>query len=227
MKFFRLTRRHNEVERCVCLWTPWVTMIWDFGSIQCRGTDEFELVIKHKVWGPIFYWGNRDLEKLGERAKFDKLQFSRVQARYREQRKKRIDDRDFFEQKEQAVREGKRKNPADMNYAERHATTMEAVKKMKFSANFVHLMTTPSAKLALERGDTVPGTGDDAGTILTEEVYEKHKAQARQIPVRNVGLLGFKKGANGYEPITVPNAAKLQQMPTDPIEEHKMLGEGQ
>jgi len=30
---------------------------------------------------------------------------------------------------------------------------METVRSMKFSENFVHLMTTPVAKLALERGD--------------------------------------------------------------------------
>ena len=50
----------------------------DFGSIICRGTDEFELVIKHRACGPIFYCGNRDIENLGERNKFDQFQFTKV-----------------------------------------------------------------------------------------------------------------------------------------------------
>ena len=201
MKF---TKRENELERCLCLWTPWMTVVWDFGSIVCKGTDEFELVIKHKAYGPIFYWGNRDIEKLGERSKFDKFQFTKIQPRYKEQRKRRIEERDFYERKEQLVRQGKRKNPADMTYAERHAATMESVKKMQFSANFVHLMTTPTAKLALERGEEVKD--DVTGEILTHEIFDEHKQKSLKIPVRNAGILGFKraKDGEGYEAIKVP-----------------------
>ena len=108
MAIVRVYKRENELERCLCLWTQWFTVVWDFGSVQCRGTDEFELVIKYKAWGPIFYWGNRDTEKLGERAKFDRFQFARIQPRYAEQRKLRIDSRDYYENKEQLVRDGKK-----------------------------------------------------------------------------------------------------------------------
>ncbi len=204
MKFLKLSKRENELEKCLCIWTPWMTVVWDFGSIACKGTDEFELVIKYKAWGPVFYGGNRDIEKLGERSKFDRFQFTKIQPRYKEQRKRRIDERDFYEHKEQLVREGKRKNPADMTYDERHGATMESVKEMKFSANFVHMMTTPVAKLALERGEVV--TDSNTGEILTPEIYAAHKEKSLKIPVRNAGVLGFKraKDGEGYEPITVP-----------------------
>jgi hypothetical protein len=43
MKFLKLTKRENEHERCLYLWTPWFTVVHDFGSVQCRGTDEFEV----------------------------------------------------------------------------------------------------------------------------------------------------------------------------------------
>lgn len=206
MKFLKVSKRENEHERCLCLWTPWVTVVWDFGSIQCRGTDEFELVIKHKAWGPVFYWGNRDLEKLGERSKFDKFQFTKIQPRYAEQRKKRIDSRDFFERKEQNVRYGRKKNPADMTYAERHAATKEAIKQMKFSENFVHLMTTPVCKLALERGDVV--VDDVDGRILTEKLFLEEQAKYVRQGFPNLGILGFKRSESGegYEAITIPGA---------------------
>jgi hypothetical protein len=210
MKFLKLTKRENEHERCLALWTPWLTVLWDFGSVQCRGTDEFELVIKYRAWGPVFYFGNRDIEKLGERSKFDRLQFTKIQRRYAELRNRRIDDRDFFEHKEQLVREGKRKDPSTMTYPERHEATMEAVKKMKFSDNFVHLMTTPVCKLALERGETV--VDDVDGRLLTEKLFleekEKYVREATAGPV----LLGFKRSetCEGYEPIHVPVAARKQ-----------------
>jgi hypothetical protein len=185
--------------------------VWDFGSVLCRGTDEFELVIKYKAWGPIFYWGNRDVEKLGERKKFDKLQFTKVQPRYAELRQRRIDSRDYFEHKEQLVRQGENRNPADMTYQERHAATMEVVKGMKFSENFVHLMTTPVAKLALERGDI--SQDDVTGEILTEEIYEREKAKNLRLGVPNAGLLGFKKAeeGEGYEAINIPGS-ELREM---------------
>jgi hypothetical protein len=210
VKFLKLTKRQNEHERCLALWTPWMTVLWDFGSVQCRGTDEFELVIKYKAWGPIFYWGNRDVEKLGERSKFDRLQWTKIQPRYAEQRKRRIDERDYYERKEQDVRLGKRKNPADMTYPERHAATMEAVKRMKFSENFVHLMTTPVCKLALERGETV--VDDVDGRLLTEQLFleekEKYVREATAGPI----LLGFKRSGSGegYDPIHVPVAVRNQ-----------------
>ena len=206
MKFLKFTKRQNEFERCVSLWTPWVTVVWDFGSVQCRGTDEFELVIKYRAWGPILYFGNRDIEKLGERSKFDRFQFTKIQPRYAELRKRRIDERDYYERKEQDVRLGKRKNPADMTYPERHAATMEAVKRMKFSENFVHLMTTPVCKLALERGETV--VDDVDGRLLTEQLFleekEKYVREATAGPV----LLGFKRSESGegYETIHVSGA---------------------
>ena len=203
MKLLKLSKRQNELEKCLCLWTPIFTLLWDFGSVQCRGTDEFELVIKYKAWGPILYWGNRDIEKLGERSKFDKFQFTRIQSRYKELRKRRIDERDFYEHREQLVREGKRKNPADMTYSERHQATMDSVGKMKFSAEFCYMMTTPVAKLALERGEPVVDT--DTGEVLTAEIYEAHKEKSLKIPVRNA-VLGFKRSESGegYEAVTVP-----------------------
>ena len=181
-----------------------MTIVMDFGSIVCKGTDEFELVIKRRAWGPVFYWGDRDIEKLGERAKFDKFQFTKSEPRYKELRKRRIEERNFYEQREQLVREGKRKNPADMTYSERHAATMDSVKKMEFSAEFCHLMTTPVAKLALERGDPVYDT--ETNERLTEEIYEAHKQKSLKVPVRNSGILGFKraKDGDGYEAIKVP-----------------------
>ena len=214
MKLLRLTKRENELERCIALWTPWLTLLWDFGSVQCRGTDEFELVIKHKAWGPVFYWGNRDIEKLGERSKFDKLQFAKIQPRYAELRKRRIDERDFYEHREQLVREGKRKHPSDMTYAERHAATMAEVGKMKFSESFVHLMTTPVAKLALERGEECHD--DVTGELLTEELFDRDKQKYIPVGVPNSGILGFKKvdakDGIGYEyaPIAVPGAELRQ-----------------
>ena len=210
MKFLKLTKRENEHERCLCLWTPWLTILWDSGSVQCRGTDEFELVIKHKAWGPIFYWGNRDIEKLGERSKFDRLQWTKIQPRYAEQRKRRIDERDYYERKEQDVRLGKRKNPADMTYPERHEATMEAVKKMKFTDNFVHLMSTPYAKLALERGEVC--IDDVTGEQLTEEMFQRDKEKNLRLSPPNMGLIGFKKleDGEGYESIRrVPAVEKL------------------
>ena len=211
MKFLKFTKRQNEFERCVSLWTPWVTVVWDFGSIICKGTDEFELVIKHLAWGPVFYWGNRDVEKLGERNKFDRLQFTKVQPRYAELRKRRIDERDFHEHKEQQVRQGKKKNPADMTYAERHAATMEAVRKMKFSENFMHLMITPVAKLALERGEVVEDIdfdGTHTGKFLTQEWFDKDKKEYVRdysLPGMASGVIGFKKSEEGYETIRVPS----------------------
>jgi hypothetical protein len=211
LKFLKLTKRHNEHERCLALWTPWLTVIWDFGSVQCRGTDEFELVIKYKAWGPIFYWGNRDIEKLGERSKFDMLQFTKIQPRYAENRQRRIAERDFFEHKEQQVRQGKKKNPADMTYAERHEATMEAVKRMKFSENFMHLMTTPVAKLALERGEVVEDIdfdGTHTGKFLTAEWFEDDKKKYVPVGLPSGGILGFKKAESGegYEAISIPGA---------------------
>ena len=81
---------------------------------------------------------------------------------------------------------------------------MESVKKMKFSADFVHLMTTPAAKLAMERGDPVYDT--ETNERLTEEIYEAHKQKSLKVPVRNSGILGFKraKDGEGYEAIKVP-----------------------
>lgn len=223
MNLLQFSKRENDVERCISLWTPWFTVVWDFGSIQCRGTDEFELVIKYKTWGPIFYWGNRDIEKLGERSKFDWFQFTKIQPRYAELRKRRIEERDFYEHKEQLVRQGKRKNPADMTYSERHAATMESVKKMKFSENFVHLMTTPVAKLALERGEEV--TDSDTGEILTPEIFEAHRQKDLKIPVPNGGILGFKKADDGYESIRVPGFV-APQIETSESQTPKLLGEG-
>ena len=216
-------KRQNDLERCLCLWTPWFTVVWDFGSVQCRGSDEFELVIKYKAWGPIFYWGDRDIEKLGERGKFDWFQFTKIQPRYADLRKRRIEERDFYEQKEQLVRQGKRKNPADMTYAERHAATMQSVQKMKFSANFVHMMTTPVAKLALERGEVVKD--DVTGEILTERIYDDHKEKNLRISVPNGGILGFKKADDGYESIRVPGFV-APQIETSESQTPKLLGEG-
>ncbi len=213
MKFLKLTKRQNEHERCLALWTPWLTVVWDFGSVQCRGTDEFELVIKYKAWGPVFYWGNRDIEKLGERKKFDKLQFTRIQSRYAEQRRLRIESRDYYEAKEQKVRQGKKKNPADMTYPERHQETVKVISKMKFSENFVHLMTTPVAKLALERGDE--SKDDVTGEILTEEIYEREKAKNQRIlPRTGGGLLGFHKeeDGEGYHTIRRVPAAEMMKI---------------
>jgi hypothetical protein len=214
MRFLKFYKRQNELERCLILWTPWVTSVWDFGSVLCKGTDEFELVIKHKAWGPIFYWGNRDVEKLGERNKFDRFQFTKIQPRYAELRKRRIDERDFYEHKEQLVRDGKRKNPANMSYAERHAATLVAIKRMKFSDNFVHLMTTPVAKLALERGEVVEDydfNGQKTGRILTDEWFEADKkdyVRDYSLPGMARGIIGFKKAESGegYEVIRVPVA---------------------
>jgi hypothetical protein len=182
----------------------------DCGSIICKGSDEFGLVIKYKVWGFTFYWGNRDIEKLGERSKFDRLQFTKIQPRYAEQRKKRIDSRDYYEAKEQKVRQGKKKNPADMTYPERHQETLKVISKMEFSENFVHLMTTPVAKLALERGDI--SQDDVTGEILTEEIYEREKAKNLRLGVPNAGLLGFKKAeeGEGYEAINIPGSELRQ-----------------
>jgi hypothetical protein len=210
VKFLKLTKRQNEHERCLALWTPWLTVLWDFGSVQCRGTDEFELVIKYKAYGPILYFGNRDIERLGERSKFDRLQWTKIQPRYAEQRKRRIDERDYYERKEQDVRLGKRKNPADMTYPERHEATMEAVKKMKFTDNFVHLMSTPYAKLALERGEVC--IDDVTGEQLTEEMFQRDKEKNLRLSPPNMGLIGFKKleDGEGYESIRrVPAVEKL------------------
>jgi hypothetical protein len=177
--------------------------VWDRGSIQCRGTDEFELVIKYRAWGPIFYFGNRDIEKLGERSKFDSFQWTRIQPRYAEARARKIGDRDYFEHKEQLVRQKKRKNPADMTYPERHAATLEVISKMKFSENFIHLMTTPVCKLALERGETV--IDDVDGRLLTEQLFLEEKENYKRISPPNTGILGFKRSENGegYEAINV------------------------
>lgn len=225
MKFLKFIKRENELERCICLWTPLFTIVWDFGSVQCRGSDEFDLVIKYKAWGPIFYWGNRDIEKLGERSKCDWFQFTKIQPRYKEQRENRVEQRDFYEHREQLVRQGKRKNPADMTYAERHAATMQAVSKMNFSDNFVHMLTTPVAKLALERGEEV--RDDETGELLTEKVYAEHKQKNLGIPVRNVGILGFKRSESGegYEAICVPGMEQ-RQVETTSDKELKMLAEG-
>ena len=230
MKFFKLTKRENEHERCLALWTQWVTVVWDFGSVQCRGTDEFELVIKYRAWGPIFYWGNRDIEKLGERSKFDRLQFTKIQPRYAELRKRRIDERDYYERKEQDVRLGKRKNPADMTYRERHEATMEAVRKMKFTDNFVHLMSTPYAKLALERGEVVEDIdfdGTHTGKFLTAEWFEDDKKKYVPVGLPSGGILGFKKAESGegYEAISVPGA-ELRQVASGQVD-RPQLGEGQ
>jgi hypothetical protein len=204
MKFLKFSKRENEHERCLCLWTPWFTVVHDFGSVQCRGTDEFELVIKYKAWGPVLYWGNRDVEKLGERKKFDGLQFTKIQPRYAEQRRLRIESRDYYEAKEQKVRQGDKKNPADMTYTERHQETVKVMQRMKFSENFVHLMTTPVAKLALERGDE--SKDDITGEILTEEIYEREKEKNLRLGVPNAGLLGFKREGDGYGMIKVPGS---------------------
>lgn len=230
MKFLKLTKRENEHERCLALWTPWLTVVWDFGSIQCRGTDEFELVIKYRAWGPIFYWGNRDIEKLGERAKFDRIQWTKIQPRYAEQRKKRIDDRDFFEHREQLVREGKIKDPSTMTYEERHAATMESVRKMKFSENFVHLMTTPVCKLALERGEVVEDIdfdGTHTGKFLTQERFDKDKKEYVPVGLPSGGILGFKRSetGEGYDPISVAGA-ELRQFASG-VSQVPQLGEGQ
>ena len=210
MKLLKFTKRQNEFERCVSLWTPWATIVWDFGSIICLGTDEFELVIKRLAWGPILYFGNRDIEKLGERNKFDKFQWTKIQPRYAELRKRRIEERDFYEHREQLVREGKRKNPADMNYSERHQATQEAIAKMKFSENFMHLMTTPVAKLALERGEEC--RDDVTGELLTEEMFARDKQKYVSQGLPNGGILGFKRSESGegYEPISVPGAELRQ-----------------
>jgi hypothetical protein len=54
VKFLKFIKRENEHERCLALWTPWLTVLWDFGSVQCRGTDEFELVIKYRAGDQSF-----------------------------------------------------------------------------------------------------------------------------------------------------------------------------
>ena len=229
MKFLKLTKRENEYERCLALWTPWVTVVWDFGSVQCRGTDEFELVIKYRAWGPVLYWGNRDIEKLGERSKFDRLQWTKIQTRYAELRKRRIDERDYYERKEQDVRLGKKKNPADMTYPERHEATMEAVRKMKFTDNFMHLMT-PVAKLALERGEVVEDIdfdGTHTGKFLTQEWFEEDKKKYVPVGLPSGGILGFKRSetGEGYETINVPGA-ELRQFASG-VSQVPQLGEGQ
>ncbi len=210
MKFIKFTKRINEYENCLILWTPWTTVVWDRGSIQCRGTDEFELVIKYRAWGPVLYFGNRDIEKLGERDKFDKFQWTRIQPRYAEARKKKIEDRDYFEHKDQLVRQRKRKNPADMTYPERRAATLEVISKMKFTENFVHLMTTPYARLALERGEEC--RDDVTGELLTEEMFARDKERYKRISPPNTGILGFKKAENGegYEAIKVKGFENAQ-----------------
>jgi hypothetical protein len=210
MKLLKISKRVNEHERCLCLWAPWITVVWDHGSVVCKGTDEFELVIKYLAYGPVFYWGNRDTEKLGERSKFDGLQFTKIQPRYAEQRQRRIDQRDYFEAKEQLVRQGKRKNPADMSYPERHEATKDIISKMKFSENFMHLMTTPVAKLALERGEECKD--DVTGELLTEEMFARDKERYKRISPPNDGLLSFKKAENGegYESVNIPGFETAQ-----------------
>ena len=91
-----------------------------------------------------------------------------------------------------------------MTYAERHAATLEAVGKMKFSESFVRLMTTPYAKQALERGEVCHD--DVTGELLTEEWFERDKQKHIPIGVPNGGLLGFKLAEDGhsYEPISMP-----------------------
>jgi len=100
---------------------------------------------------------------------------------------------------------------------------MEAVKKMKFSENFVHLMTTPVCKLALERGETV--VDDVDGRLLTEKLFLEEKEKY----VREGGplLLGFKKAKSGegYETIHVPVAARKQV--ESGMSSSLQLGEGQ
>ena len=210
MNFLKISKRQNEHERCLCVWTPWITVVWDHGSVVCKGTDEFELVIKYLAYGPVFYWGNRDTEKLGERSKFDGLQFTKIQPRYAEQRQRRIDQRDYFEAKEQLVRQGKKKNPADMTYSERHEATKDIISKMKFSENFMHLMTTPVAKLALERGEECKD--DVTGELLTEEMFARDKEKNLRLGVPNAGLLGFKKAeeGEGYEAINIPGSEQRE-----------------
>jgi hypothetical protein len=228
VKFLKLTKRKNEHERCLALWTPWMTVLWDFGSVQCRGTDEFELVIKYRAWGLIFYWGNRDIEKLGERSKFDRLQFTKIQPRYAENRQRRIAERDFFEHKAEQVRTGKLKDPSTMTYDERHKATMEAVKRMRFSENFVHLMTTPVCKLALERGETV--VDDVDGRLLTEKLLLEEKEKYVREPGAGPLLLGFKKvkadDGIGYEYSTIHIPVAARNQVESGVNNMLQLGEG-
>ena len=57
-----------------------------------------------------------------------------------------------------------------MTYEERHAATLESLRKMDSPDNFVHLMTTPVWKLALERGEVCHD--DVKGELLTEEMFD-------------------------------------------------------
>jgi hypothetical protein len=109
---------------------------------------------------------------------------------------------------------------------------MEAVRTMKFSAEFCHLMTTPMAKLALERGEEVHD--DVNGRLLTEEWFEADKRNyVRDVSLPGIagGLLGFKKvdAKDGigyeYEAIRVP--APRQGEISGVQAERPMLGEGQ
>jgi len=84
-------------------------------------------------------------------------------------------------------------------------------------------MTTPTARLALERGEIV--TDDQTGEVLTEEVWEREKAKNLRLGIPNAGLLGFKKAVEGegYETFYVPGS-ELRQVASG---EQLKLGGGQ
>jgi hypothetical protein len=152
------------------VWTPWMTVLFDRGPLLVGGKDEFGVRIYRRGWGPIFFFGNRDPERLGESRKCAWFHFTTLHPGYRKEWKFFAGQRNFFEKKMGAIASGKEKHPVMMTVNERHLATLEVAHKLKFSKSFVAAMSAPFVLRALENGGYArdPLSGDELQLQPTE-----------------------------------------------------------
>jgi hypothetical protein len=173
-------RKPEQCSRSVTWATRWFTILFDWGAMLYGRSDEFGLVILLRGWGPIFYWGRRDLHNLGESSKFNWLHFVTQHPKYRKARKYYTEQRDFVEKQFNEIAAGKRLHPVMMTATELHAQTKKATQKLKWSKTFVMAMSAPLALRALENGGYAKDPLTGAALQLTPSELARLKNVTRQ-----------------------------------------------
>jgi hypothetical protein len=186
MRFFDLQRRNDNRERSVTLRTPWLTVVFDWGTTLCVQEKSDEPVFR-RLWGPVFYFGWDAAGRLDRLRCFDCFLFSTLDAQSKKNERFWNGLRRDFKRKMREIDKGQRQHPAMMTPMERHQATAKVAQKLKWSKTFVEMMTTPMALRALESGSEAKsecgdrlclGAGffthiDESGKVTTIRMDEK------------------------------------------------------
>jgi hypothetical protein len=186
MRLFDLQTRNDSWERSVTLRTPWLAIVFDWGTV-IRVKEGINEPIFRRLWGPVFYFGRGAKGRLDRLRCFNRLLFSTLDARSKKNEGFWNDLRRDYKKKMRQIDRGQRKHPVMMTQMERHQATAKEAQKLKWSKNFVAMMTTPMALRALESGSEARsewgdrlclGAGvfthtDESGTVITIPMDEK------------------------------------------------------